>query len=309
MSALSESLTALVYALALGEPDSPAANGGAVWRRHLLRGHTDASEGVSAWRLATEVFAADGWHLRGSLLRLDLALAHLALRRIDHTQVPAPFSMSTMDQRSLARTIALIEPGAIGDAARDAVASAIARGRGRAANLATHPDALDRIASDAALSEWRVSGIRWLLANDAARVPGALTTLELFRLGGGTPLPGLGAAGDALSGCYCLVFPARMAWEEYTGRASTGQLGSQLADVLLRTTDALSARRLPAVLIKDIAAFAMQDVMDTAGPAYFDDWLPVAFAARDLRDDRFDDYVAALTASGPLVPVRRSVPK
>ena len=309
MSALSQSLTALVYALALGEPDSPAANSGAVWRRHLLRGHADASEGLSPWRLATEVFAAGGWHLRGSLLRLDLALAHLALRRIDPTAVPAPFSMSTMDQRSLARTIALMESRAIADAARDAVAAAIARGRVRVAGLATHPGALETIGADAALSEWRVAGIRWLLANDAARVPGAFTTLDLFRLGGGIPAPGWGAAGDALTGCYCLVFPARTAWEESTGRAPTGQLGGLLADVMLRTAEALAARRLPAALIKDVAAFAMRDVMDTAGAAYFDDWLPVAFAARDLGDDRFDDYVAALTASGPLVPLRTSSPR
>ena len=225
MSALSQSLTALVYALALGEPDSPAANGGAVWRRHLLRGNTDTSDGLSAWRLATEVFAGDGWHLRGSLLRLDLALAHLALRRIDPTHVPAPFSISTLDQRSLARTIALIEPRTIADGARDAVAGAIARGRGRVADLVSHPDALDRIGLDAPLSEWRVAGIRWLLANDAARVPNAFTTLELFRLGGGTPAPGWGGAGDALTGCYCLNFPAHMSWEEYTGRGSSGQLG------------------------------------------------------------------------------------
>ena len=51
------------------------------------------------------------------------------------------------------------------------------------------------------------------------------------------------------------------------------------------------------------AAFAMQDAMDAARPGYFDDWLSVAFAARDLSDDRFDDYVAALTAAGPLIPV------
>ena len=159
------------------------------------------------------------------------------------------------------------------------------------------------------MSEWRVSGIRWLLANDAARVPDAFTMLELFRLGGGTPAPGWGAAGDALTGCYCLRVPGATAWEESTGRAPTGQLGGQLADVMLRTAEALSARRLPAALIKDVAAFAMQDVIDTAGPAYFDDWLPVAFAARDLRDDRFDDYVAALTASGPLVPVRKNGPE
>jgi hypothetical protein len=77
---------------------------------------------------------------------------------------------------------------------------------------------------------------------------------------------------------------------------------------MLRTAEALSSRRLPALLMRDVAAFAMQDVMDTARPAYFDDWLALAFAARDLKDDRFDDYVAALTASGPLVPLK-SVPK
>ena len=34
-----------------------------------------------------------------------------------------------------------------------------------------------------------------------------------------------------------------------------------------------------------------------------------AFAARDIKDERFDDFVAALTASGPLVPVRKDVPR
>jgi hypothetical protein len=74
-------------------------------------------------------------------------------------------------------------------------------------------------------------------------------------------------------------------------------------DVMLRTAQALSARRLPAVLTRDVMAFAMQDTMDAARPGYFDDWLSIAFAARDLSDDRFDDYVAALTAAGPLIPV------
>ena len=305
MSALSQSLTGLVYALALGEPDSPAANGGAVWRRHRLHANPDVPDSPAAWRVATEVFDAGGWHLRGSLLHLDLALAHLALRRIDPTDVPAPFSMSTLDQRSLARSIALMDSRGIADGSRDAVAGAIARGRERVAALAAHPDALDQVAADAALSEWRLAGIRWLIATDSSRVAKAFTTLEMFRLGGGAPIAGWGAAGDVISGCYCLHSPGLTPWEEYTGRASTGQLGAQLVDVMLRTAEALSRRRLPAILIRDVAAFAMQDVIDTASPGYFDDWLPVAFAARDLKEARFDDYVAALTAAGPLVPTTR----
>lgn len=304
MSALSYSLAGLVYATAIGEPDSPALNGGPVWRRHRLGTASQGpGESLVAWRTATEVFGAGGWHLTGSLLRLDLALAHLALRRLDPTEMPAPSSLSAMDRRTLAMTIALMDPREFSDEARDGVASALRRGRERVASLATRPEALDGIARDAALSEWRQSAIRWLLARDAARVPGAFTTLELFRLGGGTPAPAWGAAAEALDGCFCLRLPDHTAWEEYTGRASTGQLATQLADVTLRTAEALSARHLPALLTRDVAAFAMQDVIDLARPAYFDDWLSLAFAARDLKDDRFDDYVAALTAAGPLVPV------
>jgi hypothetical protein len=75
---------------------------------------------------------------------------------------------------------------------------------------------------------------------------------------------------------------------------------------MLRTSEALAARHLPAALMRGVAAFSMQDAMDNARMAFADDWLSLAFAARDLKDDRFDDYVAALTASGPLVPVRKN---
>ena len=108
-----------------------------------------------------------------------------------------------------------------------------------------------------------------------------------------------------LDGCLCRRFPAAVAWEEFAGRGATGQLATQLADVMLRTADALAARRLPAMLARPLAALAMQDVIDRARPGHFDDWLAVAFAARDLRDDRFDDFIATLTVAGPLVPVAK----
>jgi hypothetical protein len=74
---------------------------------------------------------------------------------------------------------------------------------------------------------------------------------------------------------------------------------------MLRTADILSRRKLPAFLARDVAAYATQDVLDRARAAYLDDWLSVAFAARDLPEERFDDYVAALTVTGPLTPVPR----
>ena len=308
MSSLVNSLAGLVYAAALGEPDSQAANGGQVWRRHRFSAAAPGA-GDLAWRLAAEEFGAEGWRLTGSLLRLDLALAHLALRRIDPTDMPPDSAISSVDRRALARAVALIDPRTITDETRDAAAAAIARGRGRVAALAARPDTLGTMGAEAGLSEWRVSGLRWLLVNDTARVPGAFTLLELFRLGGGGALPGWGGAADALGGCYCLRMPDVVPWEEYSGRHTSGQLAAQLADVMLRTAEALAARRLPAVLMRGVAAFAVQDTIDSGRLAYFDDWLSLAYAARDITDERFDDFVAALTASGPLVPVRKDVPK
>jgi hypothetical protein len=299
---LAASLAALVYACALGD-DGASASAGAVWRRHRFRGAL-ASQGapLSAWRLAAEVFAPEGWHVAGSLLRLDLALAPVALRRLDATEMPAPSQLSTSDRRTLATTIALIDPQRLTDADRDAIAAALARGRERIQRLATAPDDLDRVAKDAALSGWRRNGVAWLLATDPARVPAAFTVLEQLRAGGGSAPDSWGAASFAVDGCLCVRQPDPAPWEDYGGRASSGQLGSQLPDVLLRTADVLARHQLPALLARDVAAYAMQDAIDRARTAYFDDWLPVALAVRELPDDRFVDYIAALTVAGPLVP-------
>ena len=310
LATLANSLAALVYAVAMGPPDSQAAGGGAVWRRHRFgTDTTPVAESQLPWRTAVEVFGQGEWHLAGSMLRLDLVLAHLALRRLDPTEMPDRSQLSTMDRRTLARTVALINGRTLTDDARDAIVGALARGRARAGSLAS-PDGVEAFATDAGLSEWRTEALRWRLAHDAPRVATGFTTLELFRLGGGmAPGPGWGAAAETLDGCFCLRMPERTPWEEYTGRASSGQLATGLADVMLRSAEALAARRLPAVLTGAVAAFAMQDTIDSGRPQYFDDWLSLAFAARDLSDDRFDDYVAALTAAGPLVPLSKYVPR
>ncbi len=150
MSALSYSLRGFVYAAAIGEPDSQASNGGAVWRRHRFGGGTQNRwESLVAWRIATEVFGIGEWHLTGSLLRLDLALPLLGLRRLDPTDMPAASLLSTMDRLTLARTVALMDPRALSDEARDAAVAALARGRERVATLAAHPEALDALAAHA----------------------------------------------------------------------------------------------------------------------------------------------------------------
>jgi hypothetical protein len=301
---LANSLAALVYACALGEADGAPVKAGALWRRHQFRGKAAAAGGPPGpWRIATEVFGPAGWHLAGSLLRLDAALAPLALRRLDATEMPSASHLSTSDRRALAGTIALVNPQRLTDVDRDAIAAALARGRERLDRLAAAGDALSPIAVEAALSGWRQNSIAWLLATDPPRAPRSFTLLEQFRLGAGPVADQWGTNAFPLDGCVCLRHPAADPWEDYAGRPSSGQLATQLSDVMLRTADVLAKRKLPAVLARDVAAYAMQDAIDRGRPAYFDDWLPLALAVRELPDERFEDYVAALTVAGPLIPV------
>jgi hypothetical protein len=309
LGALADSMTALVYAEALGEPDGQPAAAGAVWRRHRFEGNYGGEAGRPlAWRIAAEVFAPGGWHLAGSVLRLDLALAHLALRRLDSTEMPAPSVLPANSRRTLALSVALIDPRALADEERDAIAQSLSRGRARVAALTKDPAGFETAAAEAGLSEWRTNAARWTLnAGAGSGIAATFTVLDIFRLGGGRASDAWGTAAGPIDGCLCLRFPDRAAWEHFAGRPSTGQMATQLADVLLRTAEALAARRLPARLARNVVAFAMQEVLDRARPGYFDDWLPIADAVRELEERQFDDYVAALTVAGPLVPLPRGV--
>ena len=81
-----------------------------------------------------------------------------------------------------------------------------------------------------------------------------------------------------------------------------GLLATRAADVALQVADILATLGLPASLAPGVLAFAMQDVVDRAQPAYSGDWEEFGRAARTLTRDRVTDYVAALTANGPLMP-------
>ena len=48
----------------------------------------------------------------------------------------------------------------------------------------------------------------------------------------------------------------------------------------------------------------LQDVLDDARLAYFDDWLSLSREVQSLGDDQIGDYISALTARGPLVPTQ-----
>jgi hypothetical protein len=101
-----------------------------------------------------------------------------------------------------------------------------------------------------------------------------------------------------------LAFPDPPAPQRYCGRAGAGLMATRVADVGLRVLEALSDHGLPIALAPGVLAAALQDVLDNARLAYFDDWLSLSRAVDALDDDQLIDYISALTARGPLVPMQ-----
>jgi hypothetical protein len=241
---------------------------------------------------------------------LEAALGDLALRRIDPAAMPGEPKLGSQDRQTLILTAALLNPFAMSDVARDDIAAAIARGRGRAAALSQDPTKVDDLARAAGLSEWRHQALAWTAARDRHEVVPQFSLLELFWIGSSGPddaraIDAWGAAVLPLTGCLCLEMPHPGAWEDFGGRASA-VLGTRGADVALQIAETLAALKLPASLAPAVAGYATQDVIEHAQLAYTDDWEEFGRAARELPRDRMFDYIAALTAGGPLVPVEGS---
>jgi hypothetical protein len=84
--------------------------------------------------------------------------------------------------------------------------------------------------------------------------------------------------------------------------AQVGLPATLVSDLPLRVAVVLHNLQLPAVLAKPVLAAAMQDFVDSVNPTDGNDWLTLARAVQVIGAERFEDYVAAATADGPLVP-------
>jgi hypothetical protein len=145
------------------------------------------------------------------------------------------------------------------------------------------------------------------LANDPALLASFLSLAELVSLG--EPAPDLpldrwGMIGLTTDNCLCTMAPPLGHVPVVTGRPQLGLLATQVADINLRIAERLSGLGLPASLARGVLSAAVQDFIDQARPIHPGDWLTLVRAAQAISDDRVDDYVAALTADGPLVPDR-----
>jgi hypothetical protein len=306
---LAQVLTSILYAAYLGEPDGSALSAGNVALRHDLGFQTPSQNPLTPWRPASESFRGPGgWTLTGSLLGLDVPLARFALKRLDTSVMPPPPKLTSNERHIAALTAALIQPHRLTDAARDEIAGALARGRARLAALTADRDEVDRFARDAGISEWRREALAWSLTHDRDRVAEQISPLELFWVGSPpradfSRLDAWGSAAWPVNGCICVEMPTPLPWDLVSGRPAAGMLGAKGADVMLVIAEELARMHLPASLAGSVLAFAMQDAIDATQPAYFDDWSQFGRAAQGLSHERIVDYVAALAAGGPLLPV------
>jgi len=305
--ALADALLSMVYAIHLGDSEGSAVTSGNVALRHDFGFAAPPSRGAGdAWRPPNEHFdGKTAWRIRGAVLGLETALSRLLLRRLDPSAMPGEPRIGSQDRQTVMLTVALMNPFAMSDASRDDIVTAAGIGRARVASLSGTPANLEDVARDAGLSEWRRHAVAWALTEHRDVTP-LFSLVDLFWLGTRSisarrDIDEWGAAALPLTGCLCLTIPERGPWEDLRGYASP-VLATQGADISLRIAETLSALKLPAALAPALAGFVAQDVIDHAPLADADDWAEFGRTVRDLPRERMFDYIAALTAGGPLVP-------
>lgn len=301
---LADALEGMVYAIHLGQPDGIVGLAPDAARRHRFATRLDPLG--AAWDLPAEVTGGGAtWHVAGALLGLDLALAPLVLSDGLGDNMPTDPRLTGPDRRTLAHGLVQMSPFALADTDRDAIAAALARGRARIEALQRDATLAESVTRDASWSAWRRGTLDYTLAHDADAVPRLFTLSDGFWLGAtsdeAASLDAWGTVAVAPDGGLTSAWPARRQREDLVGRAGSGLLGGHFIDATLRVVETLARLQMPAALVPGVLRSALPDLAYRAQMASEDDWFGLASHARDWTDVQMDDYIAALTAAGPLV--------
>ncbi|HXI27948.1 MAG TPA: hypothetical protein VNG89_05990, partial [Vicinamibacterales bacterium] len=305
---LAQALLSIAYAADVGDPEGTVLLADDVSQRHDfgLGGKDTEGRLRVTWMVPrADVSPGIPWHVTGSLLGLDVGLGTLALRRLNFERVLEAPKLTSNERDAFAISVALLNPFELRDDDRDAIADAIARGRRRVGALsATDTAAFDRAADALGMEGARRRAVRWALVHERDRVASMFSNTELLTLGGGdvARLNPWGMSMVIAEGCLCsrLTPPGR--WPTLLGRPPLGLTASAVADLNLHVATMLRELRLPAPIAKVVLSGAMQDFIDEVKPTDDSDWLTLSRAARSVTRERIEDYVAAATAAGPLVP-------
>ena len=306
---ISEALLALIYTPALGDPEGSALLGGDIAQRHNfgLVGPSGMRRDFVAWSMPKEQ-VGDGspWHIEGSLLGLDIALARLSLRRIADNEMPAAPTINLNDQLTFARTVMTLNPRELRDADRDRLVAAIERGRVRVAQAGTNLSAVMALAVEAQLSHSVRQTLAWTLTRTPDAVPSLFGLRDQMWLGKPDlpqrTLDRWGVFAESLNNRLRTAMPAPAPWENFGGRADGGLVATQAPDLVLRMAQETARLKLPAQLVPGLLMYAAQDYWHDVDSRFPDDWPAMTRQALALSPSRVEDYVAALAGGGPLRP-------
>jgi hypothetical protein len=300
----------LAYAAILRDPQSTALLDGDPAPRHdWAFGAPDGELRQSPpWREPAPD-RTGGWHLTGSILGADLALASESLRRVSVDRFPSPPTLSDSDAQTIAEAVALIVAFDQSDADREILVSALARGRQKMEDVATQPSLWADAAEAMQLRDFRRELLPWAIANEPAAVPALLSLGELALLGQLKGAPAAfpdswGTSGRAYDGRWSLRYPSPLSFALLSGRKGGALVAGLVPDLVLSVAEAMHERQLPAALTRSVLECAARDAMDEVQLQYFDDWVTLIRHTR-IVPERLDEYLASLTAGGPLVPVKR----
>jgi hypothetical protein len=273
---LADALMAIVYAIALGDPDGPASLSPDVASRHQFGlGGTALLRDELPWAPPEERQGTGPWHVQGSLLGLDLALSRLQLRRIADQQMPQAPTLTLNDIGTLSRTPVAMVAAELRDEHRDALAAAMARGRERV--MRAHGVAeLTVLARECGMSITARQLLTWVASRQRDEVPQLFSLRDLMWLGKPDVSPGVldswGVAAVGLDGRRVLAMPGPEPWEDYAGRSEMGQVTTQVPDLTLKLVEVTARLRLPASLMPSLLAFAIEDYWHEVRARFADDW-------------------------------------
>jgi hypothetical protein len=292
-----EALKSMVYAVHLGDPNGPALRGEDPARRHSFES--------DPWALPIER-AGPGipWHVQGSLLGLETALARLALRPIDADALPERVPViDAVQRRGLALGAGLANGVELRDPDAEALAAAVEAGQRRVQSLKAGDPGLEAVARDAGLDPWRARALEWLLAHDPKQLASFFSLGELAFLGRpeGGRWDGWGAPDPVVAGLK-LRLRAPRPLDDSSGRQPERALVEVFVDLGVRAALHLTKRGLPASLAPALVATLMPDLFVEARPVAPDDRLALDAWVRDQPQGRLDDAVASLVGRGPLQP-------
>lgn len=316
---LARTLLSLAYAVHVGDPEGTVLLAGDTSYRHDF-GFTVKDSTMRArafWTVPRqEVSPGVPWHVSGSLLGLDIALAPLALRRMNFDHLTGAPKLTSNERDTFAVSVSLMNPYMLRDADLDAIAAALPRGRMRVLAMAEAPGTFDAVADAIGMDGSRRRALRWTLAHEPDSLVSMFSLTELLFLGHpagvavasdssrapGNALNDWGMAALTTAGCICTRLTPPGRWWLLVGRAQLGIIASGVADLNLHVAVRLKELQLPAALAKTVLAGAMQDLIDGVRPSDAADWLTLARTARTATREQIEDYLAAATADGPLVP-------